>query len=200
MGRVKRRTTFDTQKLVFTAVMTAIIVVMQVIAVLTRAFLPLFSLNLVLIPIVIGAACGGVYVGAWLGFVSGLAVLISGDASAFLAVNEIGTVVTVLLKGAASGAAAAGVYKLLERVDRYLAVIGAAIVCPIVNTGIFVLGCYTFFLDTIRAWGEGAGMENAFVFILLGMIGINFIIELMLNIILSPVAVTLLNIRQKQTK
>lgn len=200
MGGVKRRTTFDTQKLVFTAVMTAIIVVMQVIAVMTRAFLPIFSLNLVLIPIVIGAACGGVYVGIWLGFVSGLAVLISGDASAFLAVNELGTIATVLLKGAASGAAAAVAYKLFERVDKYLAVTVAAIACPIANTGIFVLGCYTFFLDTIREWGAGAGMENTFVFIVIGMIGVNFVIELVLNIILSPVAVTLLNIRQKHTK
>lgn len=198
MSRTHSRTTFDTQKLVFTAVMTAVVVVLQVLAILTRLFLPVFAINLVLIPIVIGAAIGGVKVGAWLGFASGVAVLVSGDASAFLAISIGGTIAVVLLKGLASGIAAAGAYKLLEKKNDILAVVTAAVVCPVVNTGVFILGCYTFFIGQIKEWGAAANMENSFVFILLGMIGINFIIELVLNLILSPSVVKLIKIKKKQ--
>ena len=191
------RTTEKTKELVFAAVMTAVVFVMQIIAVLTRMFLPMFAINLVLIPIVIGASMGGVKIGAWLGLVSGIAVLISGDAASFLAINVPGTIITVLLKGVISGIAAAFVYKLLEKKNRYVAVLLAAIVCPVANTGVFILGCVTFFMDTLKVWGEGLGYTNAFAYIILGMIGINFIIELILNVILSPTAVRLIELRKK---
>ena len=69
-------------------------------------------ISLVLIPIVIGAATCGPKIGAWLGFVFGIFVLISGDAAAFLSVDIFGTIVTVLLKGTLCGLAAGYVYKL----------------------------------------------------------------------------------------
>lgn len=193
-----KRTTVETERLVLAAVLTAIVVILQVMAILTRAVLPVFAINLVLIPIVIGAAIGGVGVGAWLGFISGVAILISGDATAFLSISIAGTLITVLLKGTASGFAAAGTYKLFVKKNKYLAVVASALVCPIVNTGIFVLGCLTFFMDTIKSWGVGLGYENAFAYIFLGMIGINFIIELVLNLVLSPVVVRLLDIKSKK--
>lgn len=193
-----KRTTLQTERLVLAAILTAIVVILQVMAIVTRAILPVFAVNLVLIPIVIGAAVGGVRVGTWLGFVSGVAILISGDASAFLTIDIAGTLITVLAKGVLSGLVAAFVYKAVENKDRYLAVLSAAVVCPIVNTGVFVLGCLAFFMDTIRAWGDGLGYENAFAYIFLGMIGINFVIELILNVVLSPVAVRLLDIRDKK--
>ena len=192
-----KRTTVNTERLVLCAILTAIVVILQVIAIITRAVLPAFAINLVLIPIVIGAAVGGVRVGAWLGFVSGVAVLISGDAASFLAIDIFGTIVTVLLKGTVSGIAAAATYKLLENKNKYLAVFASAIICPLTNTGVFLLGCFTFFMDTIREWGDGLGYHNAFAYILLGMIGINFIIELVLNVILSPAVIRLIKIREK---
>ena len=193
-----KRTTVETERLVLAAVLTAIVVILQVMAILTRAVLPVFAINLVLIPIVIGAAIGGVGVGAWLGFISGVAILISGDATAFLSISIAGTLITVLLKGTASGFAAAGAYKLFVKRNKYLAVVASALVCPVVNTGIFVLGCLTFFMDTIKSWGVGLGYDNAFAYIFLGMIGINFIIELVLNLVLSPVVVRLLDIKNKK--
>ena len=193
-----KRTSAQTERLVLAAVLTAIVVILQVMAILTRAVLPVFAINLVLIPIVIGAAIGGVSVGAWLGFISGVAILISGDATAFLSISIAGTLITVLLKGIASGFAAAGAYKLFEKRNKYLAVVASALVCPVVNTGIFVLGCLTFFMDTIKSWGVGLGYDNAFAYIFLGMIGINFIIELVLNLVLSPVVVRLLDIQNRK--
>ena len=125
----------------------------------------------------------------------GAAVLISGDASAFLAVNVPATIAVVLLKGTLSGLCAGLVYRLLAKKNSTLAVYGATIVSPIVNTGVFLLGCLLFFMDTVSAWGHGLGFENTGSYMLFGLVGINFIVEFALNLILSPVIVRLLKIK-----
>lgn len=187
----------STKTMVLGAVLTALVVILQFLG----AFIKLgpFSISLVLVPIVIGCATCGVSIGAWLGLVFGITVLISGDAAAFLAVNVIGTVITVLLKGALCGLLAGVVYKALEQKNRYLAVILAAIVCPLVNTGVFLLGCLVFFLSTIKEWAMGFGFgENVAQYMIFGLVGGNFLVELAMNIVLSPAIVRLLNIREKQ--
>ena len=115
-----------TQQLALGAILTALVAVLQFLGAFIR--FGTFSVSLVLIPIVIGAALCGWKVGAWLGLVFGVTVLLSGDASLFLAVSVPGTVGTVLIKGIACGAAAGAVYKLFERRGRYLAVVLSAIV------------------------------------------------------------------------
>ena len=82
---------------------TAIVIVLQMLG----SFIHLgpFSISLVLIPIVVGTALYGIPAGGWLGCVFGIAVLLSGDAAAFLAVSITGTVVTVLAKGTLAGLA-----------------------------------------------------------------------------------------------
>ncbi|MBQ8526537.1 MAG: ECF transporter S component [Clostridia bacterium] len=187
----------STETMVLGALLTALVFVLQFMGAFVR-FGP-FSISLVLIPIVIGVATCGVGVGTWLGFVFGAAVLASGDAAAFLAVNVPGTIVTVFVKGAACGLCAGLVYKLFERVNRYLAVAVAAVVCPVVNTGVFLIGCLLFFMDTVAAWAEAAGLGGGVGhYMIFGLVGINFLVEMASNIILSPVVVRLLNVRSKQ--
>lgn len=187
----------STNTLVLSAVLTALVVILQFMGSFVK--LGPFSVSLVLIPIVIGAATCGALTGVWLGLVFGAIVLISGDAGAFLGVNVLGTIVTVLLKGIACGFFAGLVYKLLERFNRYVAVIGAAVVCPLVNTGVFLLGCLVFFMDTVTGWATAAGLGgNVAQYMIFGLVGGNFLFELGLNIIISPVIVRLLNIRKKQ--
>ena len=101
---------------------------------------PFFLITLTLIPIVIGSALYGAFAGAWLGFIFGVTVLLSGDAAAFLTINIPGTIATVLVKGTLAGLAAGLVYKLASKVNRYFGVICSALVAPVVNTGIFLLG------------------------------------------------------------
>lgn len=175
----------QTQRLVLGAILTALVIVMQLLGAFIR-FGP-FSISLVLVPIVIGAAMCGWKIGAWLGLVFGAVVLISGDAAAFLAIDVFGTVVTVLLKGTLCGLAAGLTYKLLNKYNRYLAVIGAAVVCPLVNTGVFLLGCLVFFMSAITEWGLAEGFNNVASYMFLGLAGGNFIFEMVTNIILAPV-------------
>lgn len=185
------------QKLTFGAVLTALVILLQFMGTFIR-FGP-FSISLVLLPIVIGAATCGPYMGAWLGFVFGLVVLISGDASAFLAVNIPGTIITVLLKGTACGLCAGLIYKLFSKLNRYVGVAAAAIVCPLVNTGVFLLGCWLFFYDTVAGWAVGMGYgENVAAYMFLVLVGGNFVVELLINTLLSPVIVRLLGIQSKK--
>ena len=137
-----------TKKIVGVGLFTAIVVVLQVLAVVIRPMV-VFNISLVLIPIVVGAAMYGYKAGAWLGFVFGVVVLLT-DASAFLAVNIPGTIITCILKGALAGLVSGLVYLALEKKNQIAAVFVSAIVCPIVNTGVFLLGCRIFFMDTIK--------------------------------------------------
>ena len=180
-----------TEKLVLAALMTALVVLLQYLGAFVK-FGP-FSISLVLIPIVIGAATCGAGIGAWLGFVFGVVVLASGDAAAFLAIDVVGTVLTVLIKGTACGLCAGLVYKALERVNMWVAVIAAAIVCPVVNTGVFLTGCLIFFMETVTQWAGGTNVGHYMIF---GLVGGNFLFELLFNIILSPGVVRLLNIKK----
>jgi uncharacterized membrane protein len=180
--------------MVLGAILTALVVVLQLLGSFIR--FGMFSISLVLIPIVIGASVGGAKLGVWLGGVFGIVVLISGDAAPFMAISIPGTITTVMVKGIACGLVAGLVYKCLEKYNRYLAVLGAALVCPVVNTGVFLLGCVVFFFVAVAEWGAGNG-QSFFVYLMVGMVGVNFLVELAVNMFLSPVVVRLLDFRKK---
>ena len=185
----------STQKLVFAAILTAMVIVLQYISMALR--FGTFSITLTLVPIVIGAATCGVGIGGWLGFVFGVIVLLSGDAAPFMAVDFLGTIVTVLAKGTLCGIAAGLVYKAIQGKNKYLAVMAAAVTCPVVNTGVFLLGCLIFFLETIKSWGVAAGFTNVSAYMFIGLAGINFVIEFVTNINLSPVILRVLKFAKK---
>lgn len=180
----------STRTLAGVAIFTAIVVILQFIGSAIR--LGPFSVSLVLVPIVIGAALYGIEAGVWLGFVFGIVVLLSGDAAAFLAVNAPGTIITCTVKGMAAGLLSGSVYALLSHKSDTLGVVSAAIAAPVCNTGVFLLFCRVFFMDTINAWAHGAGIENAGVYMLTAFVGVNFLLELVINIILAPVIVRLI--------
>ena len=179
--------------LVGIGIFSAIVLVLQFFF-STLARIGVFSLTLVLVPIVVGTAIYGWKAGGILGFTFGVAVLLSPDSEPFFAVDPFATILVVLAKGTLCGIAAGLTYKLLERVNSYLAVIAAAIVCPVVNTGIFLLGCQLFFLETVTGWGQQAGFENVGAYLIFGMVGTNFLIEMAANMVLSPVIRRLIRI------
>lgn len=185
----------NTKTLAGLGLMTAIVIVLQLVA----EAIPFgtFSISLVLLPIVVGAALYGAGAGAWLGFVFGAAVLFSGGAAAFLAVNALVAVILCLAKGTLAGLCAGLVYKLAEKKSKILGTALAAVTAPVVNTGIFILGCWAFFLDTVKGWAAAAGVENVGMYMLVGFVGINFVIELAVNVLLCPVVVRVVDAGKK---
>ena len=156
----------------------------------------LASISLTLIPVVLGAALCGPLAGAWLGGVSGVVFFMTADSAFWMGLSIPGTIITVMVKGILAGLCAGLVYKLLEKKNRYLAVTVAAIVCPVVNTSIFLLGCFAFFMDTVNTGAATQGMSVG-AYLIIFFVGLNFVFELLSNIILSPATVRLLNIRKK---
>ena len=183
------------QRITGIGLFSAAVVVLQFVSMSLR--FTTFSITLTLIPIVVGAAIYGIGAGAWLGLVFGLAVLMTGDAASFLAISFPGTVITVLAKGILAGAASGAVFKLLEKKNRTVASIVSAMVCPVVNSGVFFIGCLTFFMGAIREWALTDFCDNAVLYIILVLIGFNFVLEFAINAIFSPTVTHVINIGKK---
>ena len=183
-----------TKTLVGIGLLTAVVVVLQALAIGIR--FGLFNITLVLVPIIVGVALYGYVAGIWLGAVFGLVVLFT-DAGVFMAINIPGTIITCILKGALAGFLAGIAYKSLEKKNALAAVIVAGIVAPVVNTGVFLLGCRLFFYNTIKEWAAGAGFANAGVYMLTAFVGLNFLVELAINLILSTVIVRIIQIGKR---
>lgn len=184
------------QKLALMALLTAMVAVLAYFGGFIKIG-GLASISLTLIPVVIGSALCGPLAGAWLGGVSGVIFFATADAAFWFGLSIPGTIITVMVKGILAGLCAGLVYKLLEKKNRYLAVIVSAIVCPVVNTGIFLVGCLIFFLDAVKAMALAEGV-SIFVYLIVFFVGLNFVFELLTNIIISPAILRIINIRKKQ--
>ena len=188
----------DVTQITYIALFTAIVAVLQ--GGLGGAIqFGIFNVTVVLLPIVVGAALCGKWAGAWLGFVFSLIVLIAQQATFFLQMNIFGTIITVILKGTLAGFSAGIAYDLLKKINRFVAVMTASIISPIVNTGVYLLGCRLFFFDYIKAGASEKGVST-FGYVILFAVGFNFIFELLINVVLAPVAVRLIDMKNPSNK
>ena len=182
------------------ALLMALVVVMQFISGLIPQVSG-FSISLVLIPIVLGAALYGPAAGALLGATFGAVVYINcvtgadmGGAMVFQA-NPALCFLVVLGKGILAGLVSGWVYKLLQGKNSYIAMLCAAIACPIVNTGVFVACMMTFFKDVLSAWAEGG---DVVAYVLSALVLCNFVPELIINVVFSPASERIAQVVQKK--
>ena len=187
-------------KLVQTAFIAALIVVLQVITYFVK--IGPFNMSFVLIPIVVGGLLLGPKTGAFLGGVFGLVVTILSatgvDAGGFIVftANPVMCVILCMLKGILAGFVPAVVYKSMNKNKSNAASVWlASMLSPILNTGVFCIGMYIFFYDVLQSW---AGGTNVLIYTLTGLVGINFIIEFCLNLVLSPVITKLILHQRKK--
>lgn len=181
------------------ALLMAMVVVMQFISGMIP---PIggFSISLVLIPIVIGAAVYGIGAGTLLGATFGTIVYINCVTGAdpggamVLQASPILCFLVVMGKGTLAGAASGLVFKLLSGKNVYLAMLLAAIVCPIVNTGTFILCMVLFFNEVLTVWAAGSALVG---YILSGLVLANFVPELIINVLFSPASVRIKKIVDK---
>lgn len=187
----------NTQRLVGTAVLVALVIVLQTIGSGIR--LGPFTPTLSLIPIIIGGILFGPMTGGILGLIFSIIVLISvisgadvGGAMMF-SENPAATIIIVLLKGFVAGYVAGFIADRLSEKNMTIGVAASAVAAPVCNTGIFCIGVLIFFYDLISSWGQAAGFDNAFVYVIAGLIGVNFLVELILDLILVPVIVRIIS-------
>ena len=185
------------KQLTYLAVLTAAVAILQFIGQTIQ--LGAFSISLSLIPIVLAAALCGPISAAWIGGVSAVVILVSGQANLFLMMDPAATVFIVLAKGILSGLGAGYLYKLLEKFNKYFATFVAAIACPLINTGIFTIGCFAFFLNGIAKYvSDNALGMSASAAVFLVFIGGNFFVELAFNVILSPSIVRIVSFAENK--
>ena len=175
--------------LVQLALLTAVIMVLHFSGVAIPAFGT--KISPVLIPIALGAMLLGPTAGAILGFIYGLTVFISlgvlhmDPFTGFLFDSTpVMTALICIVKTTAAGLLAGFVYRALSKKSSLLAVFVTAALVPTVNTGLFVLGCFMIY-DTISEVSAAAGYSPVY-FILIICAGINYALELAINLILSP--------------
>lgn len=188
-------------KLVGVALLIAAMVVLQFIGTILPIRIGPVSISLVLIPIVIGAAVYGPGAGAVLGAAFGILANIfcangmdAGGHMVFQA-NPILCIAVVMAKGILCGFTSGWVYKLLAKRNSYVAMLCAAIVCPVVNTGIFLICMWLFFMDILTVW---AGGSNVAGYVLSGIVLVNFLPELALNIAVSPASQRIIHVAKKK--
>ena len=192
-------------ELVQFALLTAITMVLH----FSGAAIPAFGtkISLVLIPLALCAMLLGPVFGAVLGFIYGTTVFISLGVMHLDAMTgfmfdtrPVMTALICIVKTTAAGFVAGWVYRLLKDKLPLLAVFAAAILVPTVNTGIFILGCLCI-LDTIEAFLSFANLSYSGVyFILIVCAGINYALELAVNVIFAPALERIIRLVRKQIK
>lgn len=190
--------------------LVALVVALQVVSALIPPIGGAVSITLTLIPVVVGGILLGKRAGAILGFSFGLIVLINcivaldPGGNILWNANPLFTAVICFVKGIAAGFVPAWLYEIVcgktEKIGdgrKFAATVVAALVAPVVNTGLFVCGMFLLFKDTLYAW---AGETDIVTYILLGLAGINFLVEFLINIILSPAILRITAVIGKRLK
>lgn len=192
------------------AMLVALVVVLQVVSALIPPIGGTVSITLTLVPVVVGAILFGIKGGLVLGAAFGIIVLINCIAgldvggNLLWSANPFFTAIICLVKGTMAGLVPALLYGLVKgKKDKigdgrkFAGALVAALSAPIVNTGLFVCGMFVFFKGTLYAW---AGDTNVFIYILVTLAGINFLVEFLINIILTPAIVRIVEVVKKKRK
>lgn len=187
------------KKMTGIALLMALVVVLQLLG----GMIPPvggFTISLVLIPIVLGSALYGPKAGALLGATFGVVVVIGcitgtdvGGAMVFQA-NPVLCILVVLGKGILAGFLSGAVYGLVRKHNQIMAMVLAAAVCPIVNTGTFIACMWAFFIDVLSAWAGGGDILG---YVLSGLVLCNFVPELIINLIFSGAGARILKSLEK---
>ncbi len=189
--KIRRMTTLS--------LLTAVIVVLQLLGYVLPRIGP-FGLSFVLIPIVIGAAYYGPKAGAILGGAFGVIVCFCSyngiDGGGFMVwqASPLLCILVVMTKGILAGTTAGWVYRLLHSKSPGVAIIAASIICPIVNTGVFLLGMFAFFMDVLRVWADGGSIVG---YVLTVIVLVNFVPEFIITAVLSPACRRIIQAVQK---
>ena len=169
------------------SLLTAIIAVLTVLGNFVR-FGP-FPITLALAPIIIGAAMYGPSAGAILGGVFGLVTLLQRPCRLGRRHGDIpdgraacGMHPWCVLKGAGAGWLAGLAYRLAARKSGLVGVIAAGIVCPVVNTGLLLPVCFS---SSRPRWRAGQAGRGVLYFVIFGLTGVNFLVELAVNLVLA---------------
>lgn len=200
---------FSARRVTYLAVLVALVVVLQ----LWGSAIPIgpggLNLSFVLVPITLGAIILGPICGMILGFVFGFVVLMTGvtGSNFFTAYvfndSPVFTTLTCIVKGVAAGGIGGLLYKLIAKKNIYVAVIVTAIAVPVINTGLFILGALCMsgsITNFANSYMPDVAGNNIIYIIIIGLVTVNFFIELAINLICAPALYTVDRVITKSIK
>ena len=189
------------KRMVGIALLMAMVVVLQFVSSMIPPLFGMVSISLSLIPVVLGAALFGPGAGGILGATFGIIVTINsitgadpGGAMVFQA-NPALCILVIMAKGVLAGLASGWVYRLLKNRNGYFAMLLASVVCPLVNTGVFLVCMALFFMDVLSAWAGGGDILG---YVLSILVLCNFVPELVINVVFSPAGQRIAHIVEKK--
>jgi thiamine transporter ThiT len=192
---------FTTKNIVYLSILTALLIVLNLLG---SVFKIITNVNLTLIPIVLGALMLGVKGGFILGIISGLMTFLFGVTGVdpftqFLFVEHpVLTFLTCTVKITVAGVLGGLVYKLIANKNKLVATFVASAVVPIVNTGLFILGALIM-SESVSGYMASQGVEGVDViyFLIVICAGVNFLIELFINMVVAPAIHTVVGVLEK---
>ena len=173
-------------------ILLALVIVLQSIS-----SLGVVTICLCLIPITLGSMVldwkGGAILGFSFGLVAAFWGIVGKDLFTFYLfnANPIMTILICIVKGTLAGVVPALLYKWLSsykyKNSDLVASIVASLSAPIVNTGIFALGCMIIKSDVTSVAGQlGVSADNFVTLLFVVLIGANFFVEFGINAVFSP--------------
>ena len=190
---------FTTKNVVYLSILTTLLVVLNLLG---TVFKIVTSVNLTLIPIVVGALTLGIKGGFILGLISGLMTFVFGVTGLdpftnfLFTQHPVLTFLTCTVKIVLAAVLGAIVYDLLKNKNKYVATFVASAVVPVINTLIFILGALLM-KDAISVLSAAEGV-SAIYFLVIICAGVNFLIELGINLLVAPAIHSVIRVLDKQ--
>lgn len=194
---------FSARRIAWFAILLTLVIVLQI----WGSAIPFAgtTLNLTLIPVVLGAIILGPIAGMLLGIAVGVIISINAfvgtDAfTLFLYQNSpVMTFLIIFVKGSLAGFVPGVVFKALKG-KPLLATFIASGLAPVVNTGVFIIGALII-SGTIGGFMNMAGItgQSVIYFVIIGCAGINFLVEFAINMILAPALHRVIKVIDKST-
>lgn len=199
-----------TLRMVQLAMLVALVVVLQIISTLLPVLPGGVAITLTLVPVVIGGILLGKKGGFILGLAFGLIVMINVatglDKGSVVLWNEsaLSTAIICIVKGVAAGFIPAVLYELIvgksgvnsvKPTRKFIATLVAALSAPIVNTALYLAGMWILFNDLASSVGT-----NFIAYALVVFATANFAVEFIINIVLTPAIVRIVDVTKKKVK
>lgn len=193
---------FSARNIALLGILIALVIVLQLFA----SAIPMFgvTLNFSLIPIALAGILIGWIGGAIVGFSCGLVVFITmavlgqEPSTAFLfQTNPFILTVICIGKTTLAGIVSGLLFKLISKRNSVVAVGVSSIAIPIVNTGIYMLGMVLMKNSAAEFLGLNSSSAGVVFSVVFGLIWLNFVLEMVINSIFTPIIYRVIKVLNK---
>ena len=198
-----KKSFFSAKNVTMVAVLLALVIVLQAFG--GSISIGTVQLNFTLIPIVLGAILLGPWVGGFLGLACGVVVFIQvvlGLVPFYVLIwtnDPFVTTLTCLVKTTLAGWVAGIVFQALKKKNETLGIFLASGIVPMINTGVFIVGCLLM-TDSVYTMAGSGNVFTVLGFILVSIVTFNFFIELAVNVLVAPALHTVYSVVGKRIR